>query len=1238
MTTRREDFPSLSIGRSQGANVGAHLQRTSSHETLSTHPLLSPTPTSAFASSSSSSSSLLDPSSPTTPTHPQPPPQHTSPTGPRYVPYTPRQRVAPTSATVTGATMHAPSPQHAGVGGGATGRLQVMNLKAAAQGIGLDMGSVGWGMLERLMGLGLGLGEEGEGEWGEIWSAVTTGKATLLLPLEQPSPHDTLTPEFMKDHIILTDGSSRTNAPIITLSGLRGTLSDETLTLISTLPTTSKPFESLTNPSTRQATLSSLPPLPSVPTTTASPMSPTHSHSHSHSHSHPYPTYTLPTYTPSLPLPPRPPPTVSKPPLPPRPGARISSASPSSTTTVVPIPSAPTPAPIPTPTPSAASRLVNPFASLFGKSPLSSSPPVTAPISASPSPAPSVLPATSSPLVVSTTLPSTSTTEKDATSPTTANGNNNTDHAVEIAAYTISHQIVRKELAKSLTKAIKSEIESRLAEVQAPSWVVARVLAFAEPLFPLIKTPPPNLPAQPKKRTLADLGKPSSSAAAQQHASWVVNGFESVGSGEEVVEKFQALFGEVEDGLFGHGHGHGKGEEKDGASPGEDEKDDKEREKEKGGMGEEKIRDVMNAVESVLCEVFYDRLFRQPTSDDASHDEALSSRIAALNMLDLGLEHLGVDVGEKEEGKAGVREVVKLCGETLSQLELPTCHSPADKAAVLVAAHKVVVDGLSKLPPIRLKSDAEIEEQKNPLSASFTKSDTDEPKDALISAPSTFATDASPPMVSSPEIIPILNLPPEHDEHHLTEANGAAHDPSPASSTYHSPSVSPRLHLSPALSHSELKPTSSTSKPTPVNGDILLPLIIYAVVKANPPRLVSHLLYTQRFRNQSVGGEEGYCLINLMAVAEFLENVDLGALGLGEDEKKVLSTADLSPIPLSRTALGTETPKSIVSNASHQTAASFFRGRVEQQVDAIAGSANKMLSGVVDTSFGVLRAFLPVSSDQVPAPPPTTAGEAQPESTPWNARPGFGLLRRESGFSIASLAASLPGRERARSTASQYPAEEKGQQMVEVSRPASVRSTYRNESDEESGPSVSSETDEEEGEGEEDDGEEGEEEEEAVDETKVDARSIRSFESMMSGARKKNVKGRGLRAGAGRKSIADRLAQVPGLSRFGHSTAGSVPQDLPHHHKGSPPPSRRSSLLPPGPSSLTNRFDSPVPSRSASPAPFASAPITLRIAPPKQRFLECTEDDLRVSEVGELLREYKRLVEGVRALGVFDEP
>lgn len=54
-----------------------------------------------------------------------------------------------------------------------------------------------------------------------------------------------------------------------------------------------------------------------------------------------------------------------------------------------------------------------------------------------------------------------------------------------------------------------------------------------------------------------------------------------------------------------------------------------------------------------------DRLFLPSSTDDAEHDEALSSRIAAVNLLDLGLGHLGVDVGESSKE---VEAVISKCG------------------------------------------------------------------------------------------------------------------------------------------------------------------------------------------------------------------------------------------------------------------------------------------------------------------------------------------------------------------------------------------------------------------------------------------------------------------------------------------------------------------------------------------------------------------------------------------------
>jgi len=71
---------------------------------------------------------------------------------------------------------------------------------------------------------------------------------------------------------------------------------------------------------------------------------------------------------------------------------------------------------------------------------------------------------------------------------------------------------------------------------------------------------------------------------------------------------------------------------------------------------------IVESCEDVLGSLFYDRLFIQPTSDDASHDETLSSRAAALNMLDLTLRHLDIDVGQAREQDVDI--VVKACGDS----------------------------------------------------------------------------------------------------------------------------------------------------------------------------------------------------------------------------------------------------------------------------------------------------------------------------------------------------------------------------------------------------------------------------------------------------------------------------------------------------------------------------------------------------------------------------------------------
>ncbi|TFK39557.1 hypothetical protein BDQ12DRAFT_682001 [Crucibulum laeve] len=1107
---KREQFPATSIGRSQGAR----LQQTASHEA---HPLLSGS------------------------TSPSSPGQESNP---KYLPYTPRQRLAPTSATTT--TVHLSSPQQHQ--GDATSKLQLMNLKAAAQNVGLDTGTVGWTILEKLV-VEIEHGEE----WSDIWNAITSGKATLLLPLEQCSTHDKITPDFIKDHVVLCDGPSRKNVQLITLSGLRGSLDDETLTFRSTLHPSSKLFSDLLSPITRTAGLSLLPPLPG-------PLSDMEALI--------YPHFTLPSYAPSLPLPPRLH-ISSKPPLPPRPGNRVASTS-----------STP------------ASRIPNPFASLFGGGDRSKIVPIVAQTTSSP---PASIHSVESSL--------------DSV-------------VVEVPAFTIDRKIVRKDLAKEVNKALKNEVRDALAacaplgSVPVPGWVAERIQEATAGWFPFVKVAPASPNA---RRTLVKSGDSPSTKD-----TWIVNPMEE--SPEDIAERLQDFYICLEQDMRAGGtpflprrrdKERDRENEKERESDAEDEKKRETREQEKLA-GEGRIRGVMEAVERTVCTIFYDRLFMQPVSDDASHDEALSSRVAALNMLDLTLEHLDIDVGE---AGSEVNTVVNACGEMLTQLE--ACQNPADKASILVAAHKIVVDGLSRLPPIRIKSEEPADITSQSESREDDEHDAPLNEDDLptarptLSPPQSEETNSSTGSVEvfsalSPSTeIPTQPLPPAPVPSSMSDLLSSSPSPDPDALLLASTSADdvvlrgkpPPLLLTPpgnvAASETRLLKVPEPNKPTPVSGDVLLPMIIFSVVKSNPPHLVSHLLFTQRFRNHSVGGEESYCLINMMAVAEFLENVDLAALGLGDSER-VLSTADLTPIPLTRSPVTAATPLAPADGLPGS-----LRGRVEQQVDAIADSANKVISGVVDSSFGILRSFLPSNT---PVTPSLESSQVAVAEAPWNAtKPGFGLLRRESGFSIASIAASLPI---TRAKTPNPNSGEEGQQLVTVSRPSSIRSRTgsvasglrvhvdNEDSSQEDGDDSESGTtgtdDESEGGGDEDDADEVSGEGKAV-------RSIKSFESMMNATKEKH---RDRKGSAPRKSLTDRLAHMSALAGFKGGPSTLQPG---HYITGSPTSSRPES------------------------------PVSIRMAPPIQRFVDCTVDDLKLSEVGELLRDYRRLVEGIRAVGGFIE-
>lgn len=311
----------------------------------------------------------------------------------------------------------------------------------------------------------------------------------------------------------------------------------------------------------------------------------------------------------------------------------------------------------------------------------------------------------------------------------------------------------------------------------------------------------------------------------------------------------------------------------------------------------------------------------------------------------------------------------------LARLENPSDRTASSKLEVFVQVHKILVDELGKLPPIPLKKEIEPsagvadeyshEVEMDDASSRSSSRAPSRPRSPTPMADIPEQTDDEllktprPPPVFDQEV-PAIKLPEASAStgsrattHELSSSMHEATSSSMFEPSYTAPSpphsvfdTTARHRRSTSISSSSVH-SSGVSPATSTSGaDLILPLLIYSVVRSNPPRLISHLKFSHRFRSESLmRGQASYCLTNFDAVVEFLNHVDVSSLGLSS--QKVLAAASPSP------SLRPSSPSAAAATPARPRAYTTGRlsSRLTTEMPGLIDSANSALSGVVDSSY-----------------------------------------------------------------------------------------------------------------------------------------------------------------------------------------------------------------------------------------------------------------------------------------------
>ena len=209
------------------------------------------------------------------------------------------------------------------------------------------------------------------------------------------------------------------------------------------------------------------------------------------------------------------------------------------------------------------------------------------------------------------------------------------------------------------------------------------------------------------------------------------------------------------------------------------------------------------------------------------------------------------------------------------------------------------------------------------------------------------------------------------------------------------------------------------------SADDFLPSLIFILLKANPPRILSNINFITRFSDEARlrSGEEGYYFTNLCCAINFIENLTAQSLSLPQAEFDSFMSGDIPPGSWGATLLSCDGIQTVTTSLNTLRDLGDLHNklladceRLEREMGEFQTNISSEVERVLSrTQFTIRPANKPVTVDTIsPAeeetllPPPLLPENLQSTTTTSSLSPDCGPSSLSTYVGFSAQSASIP--------------------------------------------------------------------------------------------------------------------------------------------------------------------------------------------------------------------------------------